>query len=315
MNTSSTYTQHPSRLIESARIHSLRWFNQRQIPYIIVSLIGVMLLYILMVGTAVVAASFFIDIEEILLNLGSLPPWQTTIGLVVNFLPFFIAVWLWVRFFEGRAFMTNGLLSDNAVAEYIRGVVSGFVMLTAVVVILGLMGTVTIENPFNTMAIGGALLVTIGWVVQGAAEEFFTRGFIMQIVGRRFGIIAGVVVSALIFTLLHTGNLNVSLLGLVNLALVSIFLSIYSLKEGALWGVFGWHSVWNWAQGNLFGFEVSGNDLAQNSIVLDLAENGADWITGGPFGLEGGVITSTVLVFGIGWLLIAGRLKPWEMLR
>ncbi len=293
-----------SRLIESAHVPTLRWFKTWHGPYVVLSIIGVFLLYVLIVSVLGFVGMNFTDINESLADLGRVKPWQVMAGLILFFLPFFISVWLWVRFFEGRPFVANGLLSAKPFAEYWGGVVSGFIMLTAVVAIMSLLGNVTVERPFSRLAISAAILVAIGWIVQGAAEEFFTRGFITQIVGRRYGVVAGILVSAIIFTILHGSNNNVTLLALTNLMLVSVFLSIYSLQEGALWGVFGWHSVWNWAQGNLFGFEVSGNDLTPKSIVIDLAENGPDWLTGGAFGLEGGVIASAVLLVGIGWLLV-----------
>lgn len=295
-----------SPLIESATVSSLRWFGTWHGPYIIFSIVGVFFLYAIMVSVLGVIGMNVTDISESLADLGRVKPWQVMVGLILFFIPFFIAVWLWVRFFERRTLITNGLLSPQPVVEYLGGLASGFIMLTAIVVIMALLGQITVENPFNQLAIGASIMVGIGWIVQGAAEEFFTRGFITQIVGRRYGIAAGIMISAIIFTILHGSNNNVTLLALTNLMLVSVFLSIYSLQEGALWGVFAWHSVWNWAQGNLFGFEVSGNDLTQASIVLDLAENGPDWITGGAFGLEGGLIATVVLVAGIGWLLIRG---------
>lgn len=293
-----------SPLIESATVSSLRWFRTWHGPYIVFSIVGVFVLYAIMVSILGVIGMNVTDIRESLTDLGRVKPWQVMVGLILFFTPFFIAVWLWVRFFERRTLVTNGLLSTQPLAEYLGGLVSGFIMLTAIVLIMTLLGQITIENPFNKLAIGAAIMVGIGWIVQGAAEEFFTRGFITQIVGRRYGIVAGIMVSAIIFTILHGSNNNVTILALTNLMLVSVFLSIYSLQEGALWGVFAWHSVWNWAQGNLFGFEVSGNDLTQASIVLDLAEDGPDWLTGGAFGLEGGIIATVVLVAGIGWLLI-----------
>lgn len=290
-------------LIEMAQVDNLRWFKTRQIPYIIISLPGVFAIYVFSVNLLRFGAGQIWDVEALIANPGRANAWQISLGLIGGFLPIFIAVGLWVRIFEGRRFMTIGLISRKPGVEYVRGLVCGFAMLGAVVLIMASSGIVVIQNPFNQVALGSAMLIAVGWVVQGAAEEFLTRGFITQIVGRRFGVVAAVILSAFVFSILHGANSNVTLLALVNLALVAIYLSLYSLQEGSLWGVCAWHSAWNWAQGNLFGFEVSGGDLALEVIVFDLAENGPDWITGGPFGLEGGVITSAVLLIGIIWLL------------
>jgi hypothetical protein len=67
--------------------------------------------------------------------------------------------------------------------------------------------------------------------------------------------------------------------------------------------VFALHAVWNWAQGNLFGFAVSGMEIESGTLV-DLMEAGPDQITGGLFGPEGGLVVTLVLVLSIllvGW--------------
>jgi hypothetical protein len=68
--------------------------------------------------------------------------------------------------------------------------------------------------------------------------------------------------------------------------------------------VFGIHAVWNWAQGNLFGFEVSGQ-AAAGGTLFNFMEIGPDVITGGPFGPEGGLAVTIVLIIScalVWWL-------------
>lgn len=69
-------------------------------------------------------------------------------------------------------------------------------------------------------------------------------------------------------------------------------------REGSLWGISALHSVWNWIQGNFFGFQVSGMDIGGGSL-LNLKTVGADWLTGGAFGPEGGLAVMFVLVLSI----------------
>ena len=58
------------------------------------------------------------------------------------------------------------------------------------------------------------------------------------------------------------------------------------------------HSAWNFAQGNLFGFEVSGIDAAVGSLI-DLNLVGNKFISGGEFGPEAGIAATIVLITGI----------------
>ncbi|WSG19505.1 CPBP family intramembrane metalloprotease [Nonomuraea sp. NBC_01738] len=133
-----------------------------------------------------------------------------------------------------------------------------------------------------------------------------TRGFLLPVIGARWGAVAGVGVSSLFFVVLHLLNPGITLLSVVNIVLVGVLLSLYALFEGALWGVCLWHAAWNWAQGNLFGFEVSGQVTGMLSVA-DLRESGPDDVTGGLFGPEGGLVTTGVLLLGIVVLLSVNR--------
>lgn len=287
-----------SLLIESARIESLRWFKHRELLYIIISLIGLFFFTQLLAFAFVGSLGFVFGIERLVAiasDTSSATSIELAFFLIAAFLPFFLVGWIWVGFFEGRSFWSIGLLAARPILAYGRGLLIGIAMILVVIAIMAIMGQVVVEQPWNRFAIGGALLVALGWMVQGAAEEFLIRGYLMQAVGRRYGIIAATVVSAVVFAIAHGANNHITVLSIVNLALYGILMSVYALREGNLWGVFAIHSVWNWAQGNLFGFEVSGNQLS-SGIVLDLGENGPDWLTGGSFGLEGGLLTSVVLL-------------------
>jgi hypothetical protein len=137
----------------------------------------------------------------------------------------------------------------------------------------------------------------VGWIVQGAAEETLTRGFLLPIFGVRLGPAWGILISSLLFAALHLLNDNLGWIALLNLFLFGVFASLYAIREGGLWGVFAIHSIWNWAQGNIFGLEVSGEDFGATTI-FNLKETGPDLITGGLFGPEGGLIVTIVLTAG-----------------
>ena len=147
-------------------------------------------------------------------------------------------------------------------------------------------------------ALMSALILLLGWMVQGAAEEVLFRGLLFQILGIRWGLKPAVLISAVLFALLHIFNMNINLLAFTNLALFGVFAALYAVREGSLWGVFALHSAWNWAQSNLFGMEVSGLPTRLGALI-NMEETGPDWLTGGAFGPEAGVVVSIVLAAGI----------------
>lgn len=227
------------------------------------------------------------------------PAWALFARLILGFAPVSLLIWVWVRGFEGRGWRTLGFTSERAPFKAGRGFLAGLVQFGLVTAILAVLGLTLRENvPQGLAALGPALLVLVGWIVQGSTEEIVTRGFVLPVTGARYGAAAGVAASALLFALLHGLNTGITPLAVANLLLVGVLLGLYALYEGALWGVCLWHAAWNWAQGSVFGLEVSGMNTGMLAI-LDLKENGPDMVTGGAFGPEGGVATTLVLALGI----------------
>jgi membrane protease YdiL (CAAX protease family) len=217
------------------------------------------------------------------------------------YLPIILLVWIWLWVFERRPLWTIGM-ERPFLRKYLRGLVIGLFMFTAVVALLALFDFVITETPlaerFSLLTVASILLVFLGWMIQGAAEEVLARGFLLPVFGVRWGPLAGVAVSSLFFALLHLSNPHISIISLLNLALFGLFAALYALYEGGLWGIFAIHAIWNWAQGNLYGFSVSGLEI-NSSMFFDLMEDGPDWLTGGLFGPEGGLVVTFVLIIGL----------------
>lgn len=222
--------------------------------------------------------------------------------LVTGFVGIFLFTWLWAWLFEKRRFATLGFELANAPLRYLRGFALGLGMFGISVLLMLPFGFVVTEQGDPAMqglaALGGVLLVLPGWLVQGAGEELLTRGWMMPILSARYKPWLGIVISSLFFAILHGLNPNLSLIALLNLALFGFFAAFYALREGSLWGICALHSAWNWVQGNVLGFKVSGNAFG-GGMLLNLAENGPDWFTGGAFGPEGGLAVTIVLGIGI----------------
>ena len=225
--------------------------------------------------------------------------------LLSSFAGIFLFLWLWTRFFEKRSFSSLGFELPNALIKYLRGFLVGIIIFGGAVGLLAVTGFAEIEQGNPSMqgmtALGGVLVVLAGWLVQGAAEETLTRGWMLPVLSARYKPWVGILVSSLFFAVLHSLNPNLSVIAMINLALFGFFAAFYALREGSLWGICALHSVWNWVQGNIFGFEVSGGSFGGGTL-LNLMETGPDWLTGGPFGPEGGLAVTFVLLVGMAFI-------------
>jgi hypothetical protein len=274
-------------------------------------------------ATSICAAPLFIP--QIIASGGQVPTELTllpdanlnmAILLIVSFAPIYFLVWGWLFIFERRHLWTIGLELPGAAWKYLRGALIGFVMFSASVGIFAAMGFAAFETgssqPQGLGAIGGIIVVLIGWVVQGAGEEVLTRGFLLPIISTRYGTLAGIILSSGLFMALHLLNPNLSPIALINLFLFGVFASFYALYEGGLWGVFAIHTIWNWVQGNVYGFQVSGGELT-TATLFNLQEVGPDWLTGGAFGPEGGLAVTIVLVASCTLVWIAQQWRARQM--
>jgi len=215
-----------------------------------------------------------------------------------------IAVYvLIIRVFEKQPMSSVGLTlrgpaaRKKALFSYIRGLLIGFGMMLGVFLILLITGQARVSGFGLDASSSGLFFVYIlMWIPQGAAEELMFRGHMLPRLSIRFGRSAAVLLTSLSFGLLHSGNAGFSVIPFLNLILISIFFALLSLSTQEIWTVCAAHSIWNFAQGNLFGLEVSGTQSAARLIQTNYTETSYSFLTGGNFGPEGGLIVTGVIV-------------------
>jgi membrane protease YdiL (CAAX protease family) len=147
----------------------------------------------------------------------------------------------------------------------------------------------------NWYAIGGSFLLFIGVAVN---EELFARGYLQGIVKYRYGTKVAVGVSTLFFALLHSFNPGMwsTPFPFINICLAGLLMGICREFTRSLWMPIGLHLAWNFTQGCVFGFDVSGIPM---SSLITTETSGGIILSGGSFGAEGSIVTSFILVLGI----------------
>lgn len=176
------------------------------------------------------------------------------------------------------------------------GLLFGGASITIIFIILLSTGNVVMETHFlqpNVTMFAVTFLIL--FVLVGFFEEMFFRGYIMKTMLERGNEKwLTYVVSAVIFSLVHMTNPNVSLFGLLNIFVAGLLFAYMFDKTGSLLLPIGYHITWNFFQGNVFGFPVSG--IAPYGLYEVNTSMGNDLLTGGAFGLEGGLVATIVLV-------------------
>ena len=158
-----------------------------------------------------------------------------------------VLVLLWAWLFERRGPATLGLNAKGPM-RFLRGYLLGLAFLLTVIGVIWAAGGYVVEGAgaFGSAAVGASLLpigvLMLGFAIQSSSEEILFRGWLMQLIASRHGLWIAVIANSALFALAHAGNIEPSkelLVGLANIVLFGLFISLYAVREGSLWGVCG----------------------------------------------------------------------------
>lgn len=222
--------------------------------------------------------------------------------LLVSFITWMLAVAAWIAIVERRNAGTIGLTKAGAVPGFYGGLVAGVVMPAAVIAFIWLAGAYEPGALFPAVQSSGALIAIAGlfvcFIVQASIEEIIFRGWLTSVITRRTNLIIAVLISSLIFTLVHFSPDQPRLVT-GNTLLFALFASAWSISSNNIWSVMGWHAGWNWIIATGFDVPVTGLDAGVPALIVSLAPVGTDFLTGGADGPEGSIFCTLFLVCGI----------------
>ena len=228
---------------------------------------------------------------------------QSLIGKVPDLLAALIAGYLCNRLLEGLPWRALGLtLHKQWVRDFVVGSAIGIASLALAALIATVGGGLrfglnTAHSPgrIAIALVGSAFLFTFA----ALAEEATFRGYPLQTFTRAQLALLGVLLTSVPFALGHLWNPNVVPgVTFANTALAGIWLAVAYLRTRSLWFPLGVHWAWNWALGSFFGLPVSGLHLV-GATFLKAEDVGPAWLTGGSYGLEGGVAATVAVVLSI----------------
>ncbi len=203
-----------------------------------------------------------------------------------------------VRLFEALPWRSLGLtLHTGWLRDLIIGFIVGIAALVVAVAIAMIGGGLKFSfSDAATTSIGRSMLGSaVLLFVAALAEEAAFRGYPLQTLSRARLALLGVLLTSVPFALVHLLNPNVVPgATFINTALAGVWLAAAYLRTRSLWLPLGLHWSWNWAMGWLFGIPVSGSKVTSNPLLL-ANDSGPSWLTGGSYGLEGGVACTIAL--------------------
>ena len=247
------------------------------------------LVSILLIPVAVIAPQY--------LNLAL----QAVAGIAIT-----LAVFLARRWLDHRSIISLGLRwNHRALSDLLFGIALSGLMLGLIFLVEWAFGWLEIKSTAWSAVSPAAiafelLLVFLVFVFVGWQEELLSRGYWLQNLEEGLNLKWALVVSSGLFALAHLANPNISLLGILGLIAAGLFMAYGYLVTRHLWLPIGLHIGWNFFEGPVFGFPVSGTTDFFN--LLDLSRTGPGLFTGSTFGPEAGLIQYPILLLGV-WII------------
>ncbi len=224
-----------------------------------------------------------------------------------------ISLWLAGRFLDKRRFRDYGFaINAGWWLDLAFGLFLGAFLMCGVFLTQLAFGWVDVIGSFESK-LGGApfflaiLLPISVFVFVGVYEEALSRGYQLTNLaeglnypifgGPKGAVIMAWVITSGVFGILHLGNQNASFVSTTNIALAGVLLGVGYVLTGQLAIPIGVHISWNFFQGNVFGFPVSGLD-GLGATFLATETSGPELWTGGDFGPEAGLLLPIAIALG-----------------
>ncbi len=225
---------------------------------------------------------------------------EEVVRLVAIAIPVIIAR----RFFDHRSFTSLGLSwSRRAVQDILAGFLISGASLTLLFGIYWGMGWLKVEGYAWQSESWISLLTGIGimflvWALTAVGEELQVRGYWLQNLEDGLNLPWAFILSSIFFAAIHFDNPGFSLAAFLGLFVGSFDLAYGYIRTRQLWLPIGLHLGWNFFEGTVYGFQVSGLEDVPRLLLQSVS--GPELWTGGGFGPEAGLLMVLAVAVDVG---------------
>ncbi len=258
-----------------------------------------------------ISGVLFVIIRFIIPELVNDPAYTNIFQMLLITLVMIIGTWITTRWIDRRKFATLGLQFDKkwwfdlGFGAFLGGFLMAFIFLTELA-----FGWIKVESYLFTLPDYpnfwlGILMYAFQFIFVGIYEELFSRGYLLLnlaegatfVRDRKTGLLISYLLTSSLFGLMHAINPGSTPASVLNIMVAGLFLGLGMVLTGRMGLSIGLHITWNFFQGNIFGFSVSGIRTGVN--LIHITQQGNELITGGSFGPEGGLISILAIIIGM----------------
>jgi uncharacterized protein len=223
------------------------------------------------------------------------------IGELAELFAFAGSIYLARRFLDKRSFTSLGFKIDKHVAfDILAGIIITFIMMGLIFLGMQALGWLKFESfAWNTdpaqTVVSQVLLFLVIFMIVGFNEELLFRGYHLQTITSGLNLFWGLIISSIVFGGLHLGNPNATWVSAAGIFFAGLFLAYGYVRTQQLWLSIGLHVGWNFFEGVVFGFPVSGLSIYP---LIHITVSGPIVWTGGAFGPEAGLMILPATALG-----------------
>lgn len=211
------------------------------------------------------------------------------------------SVYIIRRWLDKRSFESLGLkINRKTLVDIFAGIGITLIMMGSIFAVLFGFGWLTFTGfawQFDSISIVQTNIATflLVFILVSWNEELFSRGYQLQTIASGLNLFWGAGLSAVVFGVIHLRNPHATWVSTAGIFFAGIFFAYAYIRTKQLWLPIGLHLGWNFFEGVVFGFPVSGLEIYQ---LVRIQVNGPEFWTGGQFGPESGLIILPSMVLG-----------------
>lgn len=217
--------------------------------------------------------------------------------------------WLIRRFIDKKSFESLGFVRQGYSNEAGLGFFCALALLgigSILLIMAGYLSFVAVSFSAGPLLLEIVIMMIIAFV-----EELMFRGYLLNNLMKSMNKWGALSITAALFSLFHGSNPDVTLFAVINIFLAGLLLGINYIFTRNLWFSIFFHFAWNYFQGPVLGYDVSGLKLTS---LLQQSMSGPKTWTGGSFGFEGSLLCPLLFIAAIVFFVYAFA-KRYEQVR
>ncbi|MDR1340045.1 MAG: CPBP family intramembrane metalloprotease [Prevotellaceae bacterium] len=219
---------------------------------------------------------------------------ERTVIQIISATGILLLVFIFTRCLDRTNLKSLGLQLKGYGVDILTGIYTGALMITlgfAILLVLDEMHADGFDYDWYKISTGIVMFSVVAF-----SEELIMRGYILNNLMQSMNKYLALAISSMIFSVLHIFNPNFDIMSFTSIMLAGLLLGISYIYTKNLWYPIALHFSWNFFQGTVFGFKVSGQET-YSIIIQHPIENNI--LNGGEFGFEGSIISQIFIVIAI----------------